>query len=117
MAGTLAGVGNNGIGVAGIAHQSGILPIRISSLTGGATFSSMYQGTMWAADHGARVANISYENACLSASVQSGGDYLKSKGGLLFVAAGNTATDDTTSINSPSLICVSTDSNDTAIRN
>jgi subtilisin family serine protease len=47
---------------------------------------------IWAADNGARVANISYVVAN-SASTISAANYMKSKGGLVFTSAGNYGTD------------------------
>jgi thermitase len=92
VAGSAAAVTNNAIGVAGVAGKAKIMPIRIAFNSGGACyayFSTMASGLTWAADHGARVANISYANVPTSSAVQSAANYLRSKGGLLFVSAGN----------------------------
>lgn len=92
VAGTAAAILANGAGVAGVAGNARIMPIRISAADGWATYSAMAQGVTWAADHGARVANISYI-AAASASVISAADYMKNKGGLVVTAAGNAGTD------------------------
>lgn len=92
VAGAAAAAANNGTGVAGVAGAARIMPIRISDASGGATFSAMAQGLTWAADHGARVANISYV-AAGSQAVISAAQYLKSKGGLVTTSAGNYGTD------------------------
>lgn len=92
VAGAAAAATNNGLGVAGVAGQAKIMPIRIAFLSSGACyayFSTMASGLTWAADHGARVANISYASVPSSSAVQSAANYLRSKGGLLFVSAGN----------------------------
>lgn len=92
VAGAAAAATNNGLGVAGVAGQAKIMPIRIAFLSNGACyayFSTMASGLTWAADHGARVANISYASVPSSSAVQSAANYLRSKGGLLFVSAGN----------------------------
>lgn len=88
VAGTAAAAFNNSIGVAGVAGNAKIMPIRISALTGGASLSAMAQGLTWAADNGARVANISYVCAD-SPTVLSAASYFKSKGGLVTTSAGN----------------------------
>ncbi len=91
-AGSAAAALNNGIGVAGVAGQARIMPVRIAYNNSGscyAYFSTMASGVTWAADHGARVVNISYANVPTSSAVQSAANYLKGKGGLLFVSAGN----------------------------
>lgn len=92
VAGTAAAVTGNAVGVAGVAGQARILPVRIAGANGSASYSAMAQGLMWAADQGARVANLSYMAGGI-ASVQSAAQYMKGRGGLVFVAAGNTGTD------------------------
>jgi thermitase len=92
VAGSAAAVTNNALGVAGVAGRARIMPIRIAFVSGGscyAYFSTMASGLTWAADHGARIANISYASVPTSSAVQSAANYLRSKGGLLFVSAGN----------------------------
>ncbi|WP_426318007.1 S8 family serine peptidase [Pseudoduganella sp. R-43] len=91
-AGSAAATINNTTGVAGVAGQARIMPVRIAYNNSGtcyAYFSTMASGVTWAADHGARVVNISYANVPTSSAVQSAANYLKGKGGLLFVSAGN----------------------------
>lgn len=112
VAGTAAATLNNGTGVASPAGQSRIMPLRISAPDGSATYSAMATALNWAADNGARIANISYQRACGSASVQSAANYMRSKGGLVVVSAGNTGIQESFAA-SDSLICVSaTDSFD-----
>src|SRR5262245_44371671 len=60
VAGTVAASSNNGTGVAALAWGCKILPVRISRPDGYADTSTIANGLIWAADHGARVANISY---------------------------------------------------------
>jgi len=93
VSGTAAAVGNNGIGSAGVAWGAKIMPVRISGLDGYAYFSTIAQGVNWAADKGARVANISY-SVSGSASVQSAANYMRSKGGVVVVAAGNSGVEE-----------------------
>lgn len=90
VAGTAAAIMNNATGVAGVAGGAKIMPLRISDASGNTTWSALAQAVIYAADHGVRVANISYGQLPSSASMVSAGQYLKSKGGLLIVAAGNT---------------------------
>jgi subtilisin family serine protease len=92
VAGSAAAALDNGVGVAGVAGNSKIMPIRISDASGYATYSAMASGLTWAADRGARVANISYV-AAGSSSVISAANYFKSKGGLVTTSAGNYGTD------------------------
>ena len=53
----------------------------------------MAQGITWAADNGARVANLSFSGAAGSYSVASAASYMMDRGGVVVVAAGNDNTD------------------------
>lgn len=99
VAGSAAARTNNGIGVAGVAGQAKIMPIRVAeynSSTGGcsAYLSTIASGITYAADHGARIANVSYGPLAGSSTIQSAAQYMKSKGGLVFVSAGNNGIDE-----------------------
>jgi thermitase len=56
---------------------------------GYAYISTIAQGINWAADKGAKVANVSYNGVSGSSTVQSAANYMRSKGGVVVVAAGN----------------------------
>ncbi len=112
VAGAAAAESNNGIGVTGVSWGSLIMPIRISDLNGNATFSAMANGLTWAADQGARVANISYI-ASDSSTVASAAQYFQSKGGVVTVSAGNNATFDSSADNPYVLTVSATTSSDT----
>jgi len=94
VAGAAAAVFNNGKGVASVAGAAKIMPVRIADANAYAYWSTVAQGLTWAADNGARVANISYVGVAGSASVQSAAQYMKSKGGLVVVCAGNNGKDE-----------------------
>lgn len=111
VAGAAAASLDNGIGVASVAGMAKIMPVRISDSTGYAYWSTIAAGLRWAADHGARVANISY-SAAGSSSVQSAASYMKGKGGLVFVSAGNTGANDATAPTTTLIPVAATDSAD-----
>lgn len=67
------------------------MPIRVSDTSGNASYSAIASGLNWAADHGARVANISYIVSDSSA-VTSAAKYFQSKGGVVTSSAGNYST-------------------------
>lgn len=94
VAGTVAAVANNGIGVVGVAWQTRIMPVRVSDSSGWATYSAVAQGITYAADKGARVANASFQGTMASSSIVSAAQYMKSKNGLVFVSAGNQGTEE-----------------------
>ena len=89
VAGVIGAIGNNGFGVAGTAWNVKILPVRVSNLSDGSAYTSdLANAIVWAADHGANIANASYALAG-SSTIDSSASYLKSKGGLMTVSAGN----------------------------
>ncbi|HSQ82921.1 MAG TPA: S8 family serine peptidase [Casimicrobiaceae bacterium] len=96
VAGTAAAATNNAAGVASVAGGARIMPVVIADPNAWAYWSTVAQGITWAADHGARVASLSYQGASASSTIQSAASYLRSKGGVLFVAAGNTGAIDNT---------------------
>ena len=89
VAGSAAATLNNGVGVASIAGQAALMPVRIADANAYTYWSTVAQGLTWAADNGARVANISYVGVAGSSTVQNAAQYMKSKGGLVVVSAGN----------------------------
>ncbi|KIO49055.1 S8 family serine peptidase [Nitrosospira sp. NpAV] len=89
VAGAAAAAGNNGIGVTSVAVQTKIMPIRVTDLSGSGYSSMIANGLIYAADRGVRVANISFANQPSRSVVVSAAQYMKSKGGLVVVAAGN----------------------------
>jgi len=112
VAGVAAATTNNATGVAGIAGQAKIMPVRIADANAWAYYSTIAQGLTWAADNGARVANCSYSGVAGSSSIQSAAQYMKSKGGLVFVAAGNNGIDENITPTTTMIPVSATDSND-----
>jgi len=93
VAGTVAATLNNGAGVAAVAGQAALMPIRVTDTTGAGYTSMIANGLIYAADRGVKVANVSFANMPSRAAVVSAAQYMKDKGGLVVVAAGNTGTD------------------------
>ena len=109
VAGAAAATGNNTMGVASVAWGCDIMPIRISDLAGYASLSTVASGLTWAADHGARVANISYAVSDYS-STASAAQYFQSKGGVVTISAGNDGVFDSSPDN-PYVLTVSATTN------
>lgn len=89
-AGVVGAVTNNGIGVAAVTWQPKVLPLKIANDSASClgSYSAISNALVYAADQGARVANISY--AIYNApELQSSLSYFQSKGGLVFGAGGN----------------------------
>jgi len=91
VAGVAGAASNNGIGVASVAWGCMIMPVRISDASGMASASDIASGLSWAADHGARVANISYYITG-SKTISSAAKYFQSKGGIVVASSGNYST-------------------------
>jgi len=89
VSGIAAAVGNNGIGVAGTNWQAKIMPIKVLDSSGEGTDSTISRGVGWAVDHGARVLNLSLGSPSYSNTVNSAIQRARSKGALIFCAAGN----------------------------
>ena len=92
VAGVIAAKSNNGMGVTSIAWNAKVMPVRISGLDGWASTSTIASGLNWAADHGARVANISYAVSG-SSTVKSAAGYMRNKGGVVCSSAGNSGSE------------------------
>jgi thermitase len=84
-AGIAGAIVNNSIGVSGMGNCV-LLPVDIGDLP---TTSDMYNAVIWAADHGIRVVNLSWDGA-FSSLINDAGAYLKEKTrGMLFMAGVN----------------------------
>jgi len=64
VAGTIAECTNNGVGVAGIAYQASLMPVKVLDSQGSGTFSDIIEGINWARTHGARIINMSLGMSC-----------------------------------------------------
>ncbi|HEU5479184.1 MAG TPA: S8 family serine peptidase [Candidatus Tumulicola sp.] len=95
VAGVVAAIGNNGIGVSGVAFNARLMPIRVTDTNGYASISALASGLSYAADHGARVANMSFAVQSYS-TIISAAQYFMSKGGVVVNSAGNYGTLDST---------------------
>lgn len=112
VAGAGAAIGNNALGVAGVAWRNPILPIRVADTSGYAYFSTIAQGLTWAADHGARVMNVSFASVAGSSTIRAAAQYVQDRAGLVIAAAGNCGCDDPTAENPYLLSVAATDGND-----
>ena len=112
VAGSAAASSNNGIGVAAPAANCKIMPMRISDKSGLGYGSTIASALTWAANHGARVANISFRMD-YSATVKAAAQYFMSKGGVVTMSSGNENKYYATAIDNPYVLTVgATDSSD-----
>jgi subtilisin family serine protease len=92
VAGIAGASTNNGTGVAGISWLSSILPVKVYGNTGATTCSAITNGIIWAADHGAKVINMSFAGPTACSGESSAIDYAWNRGAVLVAAAGNDGT-------------------------
>lgn len=122
VAGIVAAVTDNGIGVAGVAPDAKILPVKVLE-DGSGSFEEIAAGIRWSADNGADVINLSLGAlpgaqaltlTGLESSVTEAIAYANSKGVSVIAAAGNSATAlCNTPAFEPGAVCVaSTDRNE-----
>lgn len=89
MAGIVAAVTNNRMGVSGLAANSTIMNVKVIDDTGEGSTSSLSQGILFAANHHARVINMSLSNTKKSETLHMAIKYAAKKGLILVAAAGN----------------------------
>jgi len=89
VAGTIAQSTNNNLGVAGIAYEATIMPLKVLSGSGGGTVSDIAEAIIFAADNGANVINMSLGGGGESKLMQDAIDYAYKKGVTIVAAAGN----------------------------
>ena len=96
VAGIIGAIANNSLGVAGLAGfgpsgQAGgvtILPVKVLDRNGEGTVDDVALGIRWAADHGARVINLSLGGDA-STTMADAVAYARSAGCFIAAAAGN----------------------------
>jgi subtilisin family serine protease len=91
VAGIAAAEGDNGQGIAGVCWWATILPVRVIESDCSGVESQAAAGIVWAADHGASIANISLQYYSGTQLLADAIDYAHARGMLLIAAAGNNA--------------------------
>ena len=89
VAGTVAQTTNNGVGVAGLAFESCLMPVKVLDRNGSGSYSAVSNGIRFAADNGAKVINLSLGGSVPSATLESAVQYAHGKGVTVVAAAGN----------------------------
>lgn len=92
VCGTIAQSTGNGVGVAGIASQAAILPVKVLDANGSGSYDDIADGIIWATDQGVDIINLSLGGAADLQVLQDACEYAWNRGVLLVVAAGNEAT-------------------------
>jgi thermitase len=90
VAGIIAANGNNAQGLAGIAPNAVIMPLRVLNGQGVGQYSDVATAIVYAADNGAQIINLSLGGAYSSSVLESAIDYAVAQGVMVIAAAGNT---------------------------
>lgn len=89
VAGILAASGNNGIGVAGVALNVRIMPVKVLDAFGDGATDAAVAGIYYAVQHGARVINASWGGGLYSQAMHDALSYANDHGVVFVTAAGN----------------------------
>ncbi len=92
VTGTIAQTTNNSLGVAGIAFNCAIMPVKVLDASGNGTYTAIANGITFAADNGAEVINMSLGGPSSSSTLQNAVIYAYNKGVTIVCAAGNAGT-------------------------
>jgi hypothetical protein len=93
VSGTIAAVGNNNIGVIGVAPNAKIMAIKGLDDSGSGYISTLAACVTFAADNGAKILSNSWGGEGSSATLAIAFDYAYSKGCVAVAAAGNSSID------------------------
>ncbi|GLY07253.1 S8 family serine peptidase [Actinoplanes sp. NBRC 101535] len=93
MVANLIAAADNGVGSTGVCSSCGIMPVRVLSHRDGApaegSSADVAAGIVWAADHGAKVINLSMSTPTRSTLLEEAVEYADGRDALIVAAAGN----------------------------
>lgn len=89
VAGIIAANIDNGIGIAGFAPNSSILPVRVLGPSGSGSMADVAAGIVYAADEGADIINLSLGSMVGSQVTKDAVDHALAKGVTVIASAGN----------------------------
>jgi subtilisin family serine protease len=88
-AGIAAAITNNNVGIAGMAPNCKIMPVRVLAGAGSGSLLSVAKGITWAADHGADVISLSLGGPGTMATLGEAVKHALSKNSVVVAAMGN----------------------------
>ena len=89
VAGIIAANIDNGIGIAGFAPNSSILPVRVLGPSGSGSMADVAAGIVYSADEGADIINLSLGSSVGSQVTKDAVEYAIGKGVTVIASAGN----------------------------
>lgn len=96
VAGTIAAVGNNGIGVTGVAWNAKVMALKFLDSSGSGLLSGAVSAIDYARTNGAKIINASWGGGSFSSVLDSAIQRFYSAGGIFIAAAGNEASNNAT---------------------
>ena len=102
VAGTIAAVGNNGLGVVGVTWSTKIMPLKFLSATGSGSVADAISAILYANGMGVPILNNSWGGDDFSQALLDAIEQTDANGALFVAAAGNSFTDTDASPNYPS---------------
>jgi len=91
VAGIVAAVANNALGVVGVAPKVKIMPVKVLSSSGGGSTLGIYYGFKYSVDNGAKIINASFGGRGFSYLMYYGAFYAYKNDVLIVAASGNSA--------------------------
>jgi len=91
VAGIVGAATNNSQGMAGLGYNTSVMNVKVLGDNGTGGYSWIAQGVVWAADHGAKVINLSLGAQFGSSTLEDAINYAWNKGVVVVAAAGNNA--------------------------
>ncbi|MFA4881058.1 MAG: S8 family serine peptidase [Candidatus Doudnabacteria bacterium] len=91
VTGTIAQSTNNNLGVAGVAFNTTIMPVKVLDAAGSGTYDQVADGIYYAADNGAKVINMSLGGSSPATVLEDAVAYASNDGVTIIAASGNEA--------------------------
>lgn len=91
VAGVIAANANNGAGIAGVAPNAQIMPLRVLDEQGLGNYSSIASAIVHAVDNGAHIINLSLAGSSPSSIIEAAVNYAINRNVIVIAAAGNFA--------------------------
>lgn len=89
VAGIIAASANNGVGIAGVAPHCRLMPVKVLDAKGNGNTSDIVAGVVYAAEHGARVINLSLGGEGGGKALETAIGYAQRRGCVVVAAMGN----------------------------
>lgn len=102
VAGTIGGVGNNGVGVAGVAWRTRMAALKFLSASGSGSISAATAAVNYANGAGIKITSNSWGGGGFSSAMQTAITNHRNNGGVFIAAAGNSTTNNDVTPHYPS---------------